>query len=110
MDFVVVIAAVAGLICGLALAVRGSLLAGCVLYLAMVSCFGPNFLQFKAAGMSLSLDRVYLVGLIGAYLLQRFFGATDSKPWQGADVWLGAFVGMLTLSTFTHDWQITQDA
>ncbi|HTN74920.1 MAG TPA: hypothetical protein VL096_06725, partial [Pirellulaceae bacterium] len=106
MTVIVAIATVAGLIWGLILASRGSLILGCVLYLVSVSVFGPNFLSFDLAGITLSLDRLYLVGLLGAYVLQRQLGRIDSKPIGPVDWALFAFVGVLGVSAFTHDYNI----
>lgn len=106
MTAIVLIASIAGLIWGLILASRGSLLLGCVLYLIAVCVFGPYFLSFDLAGITLSLDRLYFVGLVGAYVIQRHLGQTDPKPLGYIDLALFLFIGVLGLSAFTHDYHV----
>lgn len=105
MTAIMTIAAIAGLVWGLIIAARGSLLLGCVLYLIAAACFGPYLLSFDVAGITLSLDRVFLVGLVGAAVLQRKLGQTDPKPLAGVDVAMIGLVGVLAISTFTHDYR-----
>lgn len=106
MTAIILTASIAGLIWGLILATRGSLVLGCVLYLMIACVLGPNFLSFDVAGITLSLDRVFLVGLVGAYILRRELGETDPKPISKTDLVLFAFMGVLGISTFTHDYHV----
>lgn len=106
MAAIVTIACIAGLVWGLILATRGSLVLGCVLYLIIACVFGPNFLSFDLAGVTMSLDRLFLVGLVGAYWLRREMRQTDPKPVVGADFVLFAFIGVLAISALTHDYHV----
>jgi O-antigen ligase len=99
-----IILLIAGLVWGTYLCMRGSLLGGCLLLLVMTCCFGVHFFQFDA-GITFSLDRLLVAGLVGAYVVQRKLGQTDSKPLNAADYLLGGFFGVLIVSMLTHDWR-----
>lgn len=104
MSAIIAVAAIAGLLWGVIIATRCSLLLGCVMYLVAGAVFGPYFLSFDLAGITLSLDRVLLVGLVGATLLQWRMGKIDPKPLCWVDWAMFGLVGVLTVSTFTHDY------
>ncbi len=87
-------------------ALRGSLIAGCLMYLLVASCFGYPFLHFDVGPTVVTLDRLLIVGLSAAYVVQRSLGRTDPKPLQTVDKLLLAFLAVLTISTFTHEWQV----
>jgi len=106
MTAIIVILAIAALVWGVVLTLRGSLLAGCVVYMIMASCFGPPFWEFEA-GITLSLDRLFFVVLLGAFVAQWRLGMLDPKPLTKVDWLLFAFVGWLVVSTFTHDYRAT---
>lgn len=105
MDVIVLIACIAGVVWGTWFALRGNLIAGCVLYLVLACCCGPYLTTIEVAGVSLSIDRVFLVGLIAAYVAQRRLGQLEPKPLTRADWVLFAFLSVLALSTVTHDWR-----
>ncbi|QDU99243.1 O-antigen ligase family protein [Lignipirellula cremea] len=105
MSALIAIFAVAAVVWGIIFTLRGSLLAGCVIYMVTASCFGPNFLTIEA-GITLSLDRIFFVALVGVYLVQWRLGMLDPKPLTKIDGILFAFIGWLTISTFTHDWHV----
>src|SRR5947209_4444437 len=88
-------------------ALRGSLIAGCLVYLLVASCFSYPFLHFELGSIPVTLDRLIVVALVAAYLVQRALGRTDPKPVAPVDKLLLAFLAVLTISTFTHDWRIT---
>jgi O-antigen ligase len=100
-----VILGIAAVVWGVLLAVRGSLLLGCVSYLILASCFGPFFFGFDVAGITLSLDRLYLVALVGAFVVQWRLGRTLATPLLRVDYVLLALVGTIAVSTFAHDWR-----
>lgn len=105
MSILIAIAAMAGLVWGLILATRGSLLLGCVLYLVTAAVFGPYFITFDIAGITLTMDRVLLIGLIAATLIQWRMGKLEPKPLCGTDFAMLGLVAVLAISTFTHDYQ-----
>lgn len=100
-----IIAALAGLVWGTILLTRGSLVGGCLVYLVVTCCFGVHFFSFDAAGSTLSLDRLFVVGLVAAYLAQWHLGKTDSKPLLKTDLMLLGMLGVFAVSAFTHDWR-----
>src|SRR5690606_34801618 len=66
--------------------------------------FGPYFTNFDIGGITLSLDRVFLVGLVVAYGLKRQMGLTEPKPLAGIDLAVLGLLGVLGFSAFTHDY------
>lgn len=99
---------IAGLACGcwgLILALRGSVLVLSGLVLMVGAVFGSQWWQFDVSGVTLSLDRILLVVLVGSYLVQRKLGSSAPKPFGRAEYLLGGFLGLLVLNTFLHDWQ-----
>ena len=83
---------------------RGSLLAGCLAAVLAITCFGPHFASFDAGPLTLSLDRVALIGLLAMYAFHRWLGWTEAKPMLAGDWLTLAFVGLLIPSTFSSDW------
>jgi O-antigen ligase len=88
-------------------AVRGSLIAGCLAYLLVASCFGYPFLHFDLGPTVVTLDRLVIVGVSAAYIVQRALRRTDPKPLETIDKLLLALLAVLTFSTLTHDWRVT---
>ncbi|MBW3598043.1 MAG: O-antigen ligase family protein [Planctomycetes bacterium] len=105
MTFLILIAVAVGAVWGAYLALRGSLVAGCLLYLVLASCFGPYFWSVDLAGITFSLDRFYLVALCGAFAFQWRLGRTAPQTMAPLDWLLLGLVAWLTLSAFTHDWR-----
>jgi hypothetical protein len=102
-DFLAILVALVGFIWIAALVVRGSLVAGCLLFAIGGSLFGYAFWHLDAA--PLTIDRLLAVLLVGMYLVHRWMGWTDCKPMSKADWVLAAFLAVLVASTFTHDWK-----
>ncbi len=72
--------------------------------LPVVCALGPYFWGIDAAGYTWTLDRVFLLLLVGAYGVQRYFSKTDPKPITRLEWILAAFYGLLVFSMFTHDY------
>ena len=53
----------------------------------------------------LTIDRVLLVLLSVQYVVWRRFGHADPKPIGKPEIVLFTFLGMLIVSTFSHDWR-----
>ena len=101
----IAVAAAALLIWGVVVFLRGGLLAGCLTVLFAATVFGYDFFKVPLGPIPLTLDRMLWVVLLLQYVLWRRLGRTDPKP-PGRDDWvLLAMLGVLTLSTLTHDWQ-----
>ncbi len=104
MDFLPLVAALIGALWLVWFAVRGSLIAAALACLLTICCFGYPFLHIDGGPFPLTIDRLALVALIGIYILQRALGQTEPKPLGLVDTLLLAFLAVLTLSTFTHQW------
>lgn len=104
MDALVLIVAVAGLVWGLVLALRANLIWGVFAFLVAVSCFGPRFFEFDVA-ITLSLDRLLLVGLVACWVLHWHLGKIVWKPLGKLDYMLLAFLGVLFVSMVMHDYR-----
>ena len=104
MTFFLLLLAALACIWGLNLAIRGSILSACALYLIVAGAIGYEFLHFSVGGISGSLDRILLVGLLGAYLVQWKLGQTSPKELTGSELMLLGFFGLLVVNTFTHEW------
>jgi O-antigen ligase len=85
---------------------RLPLVAGCLVFLLLANCFSVEFARFDIGPLNMSLDRFFLIFLVGAYFVQRRReppGLTRPLAWD--DVLLGAFALLVTASTFMHDWR-----
>ncbi len=105
MELLIAIAAAVAGVWALWYALRGSLVAGCLVFLLVATCFGSPFLHFETGLLPGTLDRLLILGLIAAYCLQRALGRTDPKPLELSDKALLALLAWLTFSTFTHNWR-----
>ncbi len=104
MDFLLLIAVACGLVWTTWFVLRGSLLAGCTVMIAIAASFG-YFFWHSEAGFPLTVDRLFIVLLVVTYGARRMLGAADPKPLSRADWVLFAFLALVTASTFSHDWQ-----
>lgn len=91
---------VAILLAGLVLALRGALLAGCASVLLLGTCFNYQLVSFEAGPVTLTLDRLAVLGLAACYALQRWRGRAEPKPLHAADAALAALLGLLVASTW----------
>lgn len=107
MAAIAVFAAVAGLVWGTVFVLRARLVVGCLVFLLLANCFGTEFLTFNAGPINLSLDRLFLVLVTGAYAVQRRLKLADPKPLRKTDLLLGTFLLLLAASAFTHNWHDT---
>ncbi|PQO27231.1 O-antigen ligase family protein [Blastopirellula marina] len=105
MPILIAIFALVGLVWGTILAARGNLLLACVGQLVVTSVFGVYFLQFDVGGITLSLDRLGIVCLVGAFVLQWKLGKVEIRPWMTLDTVMAIFFGVLFLNTFSHDFR-----
>lgn len=87
-------------------ALRGSLIVGCLVLIIVMSALGYPFFHTDIGPITVSLDRMLIPFLLVAYVVQRRLGMTDPKPMMPADYLLFALIGVITVSTFTHDWRV----
>ncbi len=98
MSFFVIIAAIAGLVWGLAFMLRGSLIGGCLVFLMATVCLGHEFLNFDLGPLPLTLDRLWMGVLLAMYFVQRRLGQTDPKPVDKVDLLLMAFLVLVLIN------------
>lgn len=103
----VLIAALVVIVWTAVFATRGSLLAGCCVLIVITACLGHPFFHTQLGPLTVTLDRLLLPVLLLAYAVQWRLGRTDPKPVTRSEVVLVALVALLTISTFTHDWNVT---
>jgi O-antigen ligase len=108
MSFIIAIATIAGLVWGTWFLLRGSLLAGCLIFLVTACCFSHTFLEFDLGPLPLTLDRVALVLLVGTYVVQRRQGTAEPKSLLTVDWLVLALAAVLAMSTFSHDWRVSR--
>jgi O-antigen ligase len=94
-----IIAGLVALVWGAIFLLRGSLVAGCLAYLVMASCFGYEFAHFTIGPVPMTLDRLALAVLLAVYAVQRWLGQTQRTPPEPIDFLLAAFLGVLCAST-----------
>ncbi len=103
MELLVAIAAVCALVWAGVILLRGGPLAGCLLFMAVATCFSADFLSFNAGAMRLTIDRLFWVGLMLLYLVWRQRGWSEPKPWHTADIFVLALVTYLAVRTALTD-------
>ncbi len=106
MELLFLMLALASIVWGGILLLRGGLMAGCLLLLLAGSCFGHAFWNMPLGPAPLTLDRLLWGVLIVQFLLLWKFRQVDHKPWGAAEWLLTAFIVVLGYSTFSHDWQV----
>lgn len=90
----------AGALWGAILLARGSLHLGCVAYLVAAACFGFYFANFKLGPLPLTVDRIVIVVLCAAFLLQWRLGRVPLKPLDGGDYLAFGLLGLFAVSFF----------
>jgi O-antigen ligase len=105
MEAILAIAAVAALVWVAVVFFRGGLLGGCLAVVIAGGLFGHAFFHLETKPVPLTADRVLWVVLLAQYVIWRRMGLADSKPWGRAELALAIFLGVLLVSTFTHDWK-----
>jgi O-antigen ligase len=103
MEPLAAIAAVCLLVWTAVLLLRGGPLAGCLLFLAAATCFGYDFLNFDAAGVKLTVDRIFWAVVMFLALIWRQRGWSDPKPLRAADKLVLSLVGYLAVRTLLTD-------
>ena len=92
MPIVALIVGLAAVVWGAIFARRGSLLAGCGLYIIVAYVVGHEFWHAKVGPVPLTLDRLLLVGLLAAAAIQWKVGRlTLKRPVAPIGCWLGCW-------------------
>ena len=104
---ILIIVGIVALVWGTILVARGSLSGGCLAFLVVGCCFGNCFWTRDIGSATITLDRLFLVGLLVAYTVQWRSGRTDPKPITGTDILLGALLIALVSNALIHAWSAT---
>ncbi len=99
MEILPLIAGVAAMLWGTLFLFRGSLFVGLILVLIVGACFGHQFAHFDVGPLTMTLDRLAMVGIAVAYIVQRLLGRIVPRPVTKQDVVLLSFLGVLSVST-----------
>ena len=103
MELIIFIIGAAALVWASFFFLRGSLLAGCLAVIITSACFGYAFWHFEG-GIPITVDRVLVAVLAAMYLVRRRWGMADPKPLCQVEWVLLAFLTVLAISTFAHNW------
>jgi len=104
MTAVVAILVLAALVWGLVYLVRGSLIAGCLLYLVTTACFNHPFWHLDLGSIPITADRLVLLAVLAAYGVQRWLGKTEPKPPTRGDYVLLTLLLTMALSASAVGW------
>ncbi len=66
--------------------------------------FGPSFFSVASGPIPITLDRLILGAVFGGFALRYFFYRESIRPLDRTDAAVLALIGVLVISTFTHDW------
>ena len=105
MEFLLFTVAIVGLVWASVFFLRGNIPMGCMVVLLAGCCFGHPFWNASFGPIPLTVYRVLWVGLIGVCVVWRRLGRTDPKPLGPPEIAMYAFVAVVCLSAFTHDWK-----
>ena len=105
MTAILLVAAPVALVWGALILLRGGLLGGCLVVLLAGACFGHPLFNLPVGPVPLTADRLLWAVLLVQCVIWRRMGLTERKPPGNAELVLCAFIGVLLLSTFAHDWR-----
>lgn len=77
------------------------LLTGTAIFIVATSVFPPEFVSTKIAGLSLTIDRVWLAVLVGQFAYDLWNGRAKIRNLAGSDTWMFLFMGWLVFRTLT---------
>jgi O-antigen ligase len=78
-------------------------LAGCLLFVAVATCLGVDFLSFNAGAARLTIDRLFWGVVMLLYLIWRQRGWIEPKPLQAADKAVLSLIAYLAVRTLLTD-------
>jgi len=103
MDDLVFVGAALALVWGAVIFLRGGVLAGSLVVLLAAACFSQPFFALPMSPAPLTIDRALLGLLLVQVTVYRRWGWVTAKRMSTADWLLAAFITVLLVSTFTHD-------
>ncbi|MGN6546892.1 MAG: O-antigen ligase family protein [Aureliella sp.] len=81
---------------------RGSLLLSCVVFVVTSACFPAEFFSIDAAGLTWTLDRAWLLAILGQFAIKWYRGETWPVRFETTDLLLGLFFLWLLARTLTQ--------
>ena len=101
-----IIAAIVALVwCGV-IFLRGGLVCGALAVLVSAACFGHPFFHASITPMPVTIDRMLWLLLVVQFVVWQRFGWVDPKPMGKVEWLLLVLIGVLGVSTFSHDWRV----
>jgi N-acetylglucosaminyldiphosphoundecaprenol N-acetyl-beta-D-mannosaminyltransferase len=98
MPIAAAIAALAAIVWSVVVARRGSLLAGCAIFLVVGYVLGPDFWHQRIGPLPLTLDRLVLAGLLASVAVQWRMGRFNLRGIRGTDWLVCGLVALLGAS------------
>jgi O-antigen ligase len=80
------------------------ILPACALYLVASSVLSVEFFKFDIGGVTLSVARLLLVGMIAGFALRQWHSRERRWALTSSDLITLMFLLVVCASTFTHDW------
>ncbi len=74
----------------------GHILLGCAAFLFATCCLGYDYLRINL-GTEFTLDRIWMIALVGIAIVQRKLGHAEPKPWTKLEWTLAGFIALLGL-------------
>jgi len=99
MDFLLLIAALVGLVWAAVFLARGSLFVGLLIMLLLGGVFGYYMYKVDVGPITLTSDRVWIILLVGAFAFQRLVGRLPGRKMTVDEGVLAALLGVMTVST-----------
>lgn len=78
---------------------------GLLAVIVLGSVFGHPFFHVSAGGIPITLDRLFLAGLVSLTGFLLMTKRLAWAPWNRIDLCLLAFVGLLIINVFSSDWK-----
>ena len=104
MQLLLALAVITAAVWALALLPRWSPLPMAVTYLLVASACGYEIFNFHV-GITLSLDRLLLIALVGSFGWHWWRRRTIGRNVPASEILLIGFLGVLVLNTFAYDWR-----
>ncbi|MDX1961801.1 MAG: O-antigen ligase family protein [Pirellulales bacterium] len=96
MEFLLLVAVLAGIVWLGVFTLRGPILWGCALFLFATCVLGHEFFNVNI-GTQITIDRAWMLVLCLIAVIQRCLGLHEPKPWGKVEWTLAAFLCLLTL-------------
>ncbi len=99
MELVYILMGLAAIVWAIAVVRYHDVLTGTAIFLIATSVFPPEYLSVKVGGLSLTVDRVWLVALLGQFAYDAWNGRSRIRGFTGSDIWMMLFLAWLVVRT-----------